>query len=154
MTDDQWLIGRWLGIAHCIGSNMTYWIMTKAGHVIEQLTVQHIITSDMTQPAVQQLVKDFDTAIGIRLIDENFQQAEQCVFYLEDEDEDPHNPTLVPTDAEYGDMITDPRQDVDEVDVYDKYLNAEFLIHRADGDSVRARVAKRARADTGEWIGR
>jgi hypothetical protein len=29
MTDDQRLIGRWLGIAHCIGSNMTYWILTK-----------------------------------------------------------------------------------------------------------------------------
>jgi hypothetical protein len=108
----------------------------------------------MTQTAVQQLVKDFDTAIDIRLMDGNFQQAEQGVFYLEDEDEDPYDPTLVPTDAEYGDMITDPRPDVDEVDVYDKYLNAEFLIHCAGGDSVRARVAKRARADTGEWIGR
>jgi hypothetical protein len=117
MTDDQRLIGRWLEIAHCIGSNMTYWILTKAGHVIARLTVQHIITSDMTQPAVQQLVKDFDTAIEIRLMDGNFQQAEQGVFYLEDEDENPHDPTMVPTDAEYGDMITDPRPDVDDVDV-------------------------------------
>jgi hypothetical protein len=62
---------------------------------------------------------------------------------MEDEDEDPYDPIMVPTDAEYGDMITDPRPDVDEVDVYDKYLNAEFLIHRADGDSVPVVCAKR-----------
>jgi hypothetical protein len=93
-------------------------------------------------------VKEFDAAIAICLMDDNFQQAEQGVFYLEDEDNDPYDPTLVPTDAKYGDMITDPRPDVDEIDVYDKYLNAEFLIHRADGDLVCAR------ADTGEWIGR
>jgi hypothetical protein len=127
--------------------------LDTAGHVIAHSAVQHVITSDMTQLAVQDLVKAFDTAIAISLMDDNFQQAEHGVFYLEYENNDPYGPMLVPTDAEYGDMITDPHPDVIEVDVYNKYLNAEFLIHCADGDLVCTRVAKRARADTGEWIG-
>lgn len=127
-TKRKRLIGRWLGIAHRIGSNMTYWILTKAGHVIARSTVQHVVTSDMTQPVVQELVKAFDTAITIHLMDDNFQQAEQGVFYLEDEDDDPYDPTLVPTDAEYGDMITDPCPDVDEIDVCDKYLNVFIVL--------------------------
>jgi hypothetical protein len=35
---------------------------------------------------------------------------------------------LVPTDAEYGDMITDPCPDVDEIDVCDKYLNVFIVL--------------------------
>jgi hypothetical protein len=154
MTDDQRLIGRWLGIAHCIGSYMFYWILTKAGHVIARSTVQHVITSDMSQKAIQERVKAFDMAIELRLADANLVQEESGVFYMDDEDTDEQNEMLIPTDAEYGDMITEPRPEVEEVDVYDKYLNAEFIIHRADGDAFRARVTKRAREDTGEWIGR
>jgi exo-beta-1,3-glucanase (GH17 family) len=62
MTQEQWLIGHWLGIAHRIGSNMTYWV-TKSGKVIEHSTVQHITTTDMAQPAIQDSVRVFDTAV-------------------------------------------------------------------------------------------
>ncbi|KAI2498321.1 Reverse transcriptase (RNA-dependent DNA polymerase) [Fragilaria crotonensis] len=34
MNNEQARIGRWLGIAHRVGSDMTYWILTRAGHVI------------------------------------------------------------------------------------------------------------------------
>ena len=34
MADDPKMIGRWLGIAHRVGSNMTYWILTQCGKVI------------------------------------------------------------------------------------------------------------------------
>jgi hypothetical protein len=153
MTNEQCLIGRWLGTAHQIGSNMTYWILMKSGHVIAWSTVQHVITSDMSQPAIQEQVKAFDTAIELRLADANFMQEEPGIFYMDDEEANKQNDMMIPTDAEYGDMITEPRPEVDDVDVYDEYLNAEFIIHHADGDAIRAHVAKRARADTGEWIG-
>ena len=29
MTDEQAKLGRWLGIAHRVGSDMTYWILTE-----------------------------------------------------------------------------------------------------------------------------
>jgi hypothetical protein len=32
MGEEQARVGRWLGIAHRIGSDMTYWILTEAGH--------------------------------------------------------------------------------------------------------------------------
>jgi hypothetical protein len=65
MTQEQRLVGRWLGIAHRIGSNMTYWILTKNGKVIARSTVQHITMTDMAQPAIQQdSVRLFDTPVS------------------------------------------------------------------------------------------
>jgi hypothetical protein len=52
MNTDQAKIGRWLGIAHRVGSDMTYWILTEAGHVIARSTVQHITTTDMAIEAI------------------------------------------------------------------------------------------------------
>jgi hypothetical protein len=51
-------------------------------------------------------------------------------------------------------MIPEPKPDVDDVETYDKYLNAEFIVNRADGDAIKARVRKRMRTDTGELVGR
>jgi hypothetical protein len=118
MTDEQRLIGRWLGIAHRIGSNMTYWILTKAGHVIARSTVQHAITSDVSQPAIQEQLKAFDTAIELRLADVNFIQEEPGIFYMDDEEVNEQNNMMIPTDAEYGDMITEPRPEADDVYIY------------------------------------
>ena len=36
------LHGRWLGVAHCIGSLMLYWILTQTGSVISSTTVQRV----------------------------------------------------------------------------------------------------------------
>jgi hypothetical protein len=33
-------IGQWLGIAHCVGNPMSYWILTETGHVIARTMVQ------------------------------------------------------------------------------------------------------------------
>jgi hypothetical protein len=49
-------------------------------------------------------------------------------------------------------MIQEPRPDVNNVNTYDCYLNAEIVVER-DGDSVCARVITRARTDSGAPIG-
>jgi hypothetical protein len=49
MSDEQARIGRWLGIAHRIGSDMTYWILTEAGNVIARSTVQHITVTEIVE---------------------------------------------------------------------------------------------------------
>jgi hypothetical protein len=145
MTEEQHLIGRWLGIAHHVGSDMTYWILTKSGRVIARSTVQHITTLDMQQDAIQQLQQLFDESIMERFTDEQFVLMEPGLFYLEDvESPEPVDEANIPDDAEYGDMIHEPRPDVDDIDTYDRYLNAEVVINR-DGKPLRARVVKRAK---------
>jgi hypothetical protein len=152
MTEEQRLIGRWLGIAHRVGSDMTYWILTKSGRVIARSTVQHITTTDMQQESIRQLMNVFDTSIAARFADEHFILLEPGLFYLEDmESPDPADDPNIPTDAEYGDMLQEPRPDVD-VDTYDRYLSAEIIVNR-DGEPMRARVVKRARSETGASIG-
>jgi hypothetical protein len=154
MTDEQQIIGRWLGILYRVGSDMTYWVLTETGNVIARSTVQHITQSDMSQEASKRKLQRFDEAVTNRFADEHFVIMEPDVFYLEDvEAPEPVVHGVVPQDDEYGDMIQEPRPDVDDVDTYDRYLNAEIMIER-DGEPVRARVVKRARADTGAPIGR
>jgi hypothetical protein len=70
MTEDQGKVGRWLGIAHRIGSDMTYWILTKGGKVIARSTVQHVTLSDMAKDAFETVVQDFESAFITRLNNE------------------------------------------------------------------------------------
>ena len=70
MTEEQGKVGRWLGIAHRIGSDMTYWILTKGGKVIARLTVQHNTITDMEKDAVKTAVQEFDLAVATQLDDE------------------------------------------------------------------------------------
>jgi hypothetical protein len=53
MTEDQRLLGHWLGIAHRMGSDLTYWILTQNGRVIARSMVQHVMTTDLQQPTIQ-----------------------------------------------------------------------------------------------------
>ena len=39
MAAKQARLGRWLGIAPRVGSDMTYWILTETGNVIARSTV-------------------------------------------------------------------------------------------------------------------
>jgi hypothetical protein len=59
MTDEQERVGRWLGIAHHVGSNMAYWLLTETGMVIARSTVQHITISNLATTDIKARV---DTA--------------------------------------------------------------------------------------------
>ena len=54
----------------------------------------------------------------------------------------------VPTGEEYGEML----QNIDNTEIYDQYLNAEFIVNQG-GKQVRARVAKQTQFDNGVLIG-
>ena len=157
MTEEQAKIGRWLGIAHRIGSDMTYWILTESGKVIARSTVQHITTTDMSADAMKTRMSTFDTNLLTRLDDENFQlDFPNHVFYLQDEHTPDTDPLAdIPTDAEYGDMIQHPKDDADniEFDTFDQYLGAEFLIN-SNGETAMATVTKRAKDNEGNAIGK
>ena len=90
MTDEQARIGRWLGISHRVGSDMTYWILTESGQVIARSTVQHITTSDMATDEMKTRVHTFDSNLTDRLADDNFAVLlPDHVFYLQDDDDSP-----------------------------------------------------------------
>ena len=156
MAGEQARLGRWLGIAHRVGSDMTYWILTESGNVIARSTVQHITTSDMATNAMKDRVKLFDETLLTRLDDENFQlDLPNHVFYLQDEDAPliANEAADIPEDSEYGDMMQPPKPEVDEYETFDQYLGAEFLVNN-NGESVPAKVQKRARDNSGKPIGK
>jgi hypothetical protein len=102
MTEEQASLGRWLGIAHRIGSDMTYWILTESGKVIARLIVQHVTTTDMLADAMKTRMSTFDANLHTRLDDKNFHlDTPNHVFYLQDD----AGPTIdtsshdIPTDA-------------------------------------------------------
>ena len=157
MTDEQARVGRWLGIAHRVGSDMTYWILTEAGTVIARSTVQHITVPDMATDAMKARVHTFDENLLTRLNDENFQlDLPGHVFYSQDDDDDsPFSVDNIPTASEYGDMVQAPKLEADEIEyeTFDPYLGAEFLVNN-NGESVPAKVVKRARDNDGKIIGK
>jgi hypothetical protein len=80
-------------------------------------------------------------------LEDNFVIEDPGFFYLDDDND--RIDGIVPTDEEYGDMIQEPTPDVE---TYDKYLNAEFVINRGD-EPICVSVNKRARTDGGNVIG-
>jgi hypothetical protein len=152
MNIAQRKLGRWLGVAHRVGTEMTYWIITKSAQVLARSTVQHVTIAEMGTDEIKTQVTEFNTALEIRLADDNFVIEEPGVFYMDDEEPDPEDEHLIPTEEEYGDMIQEPKPDIDDIEMYDKYLNSEFVVDRG-GEQVRAKVVKRSRSDSGYPIG-
>jgi hypothetical protein len=66
------------------------------------------------------------------LSEENFILEEPGIFYLDDEESNGCD-EWIPTEEEYGDMLIEPIPDVDDIETYNKYLNAEFVIDCGDG---------------------
>jgi hypothetical protein len=99
-----------------------------------------VTTTDLQQPTIQMKVQEFEEAVKIRLSADNVVIEEPGFFYLDD-DYDDRMDGVIPTDEEYGDMIQESMPDVDDIETYDKYLNAEFVINRGD-EPIRVRVYK------------
>jgi hypothetical protein len=60
-------------LAHHIGSDMCYWILTKLGQVISTTMVQHVTCLDTTKPEIAALIELFNEAVNRRLDDTHFQ---------------------------------------------------------------------------------
>ena len=87
LTDEQARIGRWLSILHRVGCDMTYWVLTEAGHVIARSTVQHITLTDMSTDVIKTRVHTIDTNLLTRLDDANFIiDLFNHIFYHQDDD--------------------------------------------------------------------
>jgi hypothetical protein len=95
-------LGRWLGVAHQIGSDMCYWVIPVSGVVLARTTVQHVTPLELQVPELQDQVKKFDIALRERLSDSNFVisgMEETTGFYLPD----------IYDMEEFADSVTVPR---------------------------------------------
>ena len=163
-TEDPRALGRWLGVSHRVGSDMSYWILTKSGKVISNPTVQHV-TSTEKESMVKE-IEEFNEKVNDRLNDKNHSTGELAgTFYLDDEeDEDPvmaeRRRVLTPTDAEYGDLTGSPcfepdtiANDSDGDAAIDKYIGAQLRLELA-GEAKEGKVIARATDSSGNKVGK
>ena len=52
-----------MGVAHRLGSNMSYWIMPISGQPISEATVQNVTRDDMLDPDISVQIKAFYQAL-------------------------------------------------------------------------------------------
>ena len=55
--------GRWLGVSHCVGSLMSYWVLTEKGNVISCTTVSRVTNLETQVDSTKSRLQEFDTAI-------------------------------------------------------------------------------------------
>ena len=67
LTEDKAEIGRILGVAHRVGSDLCYWVLTSTGKVIARTTVQRVVKDDLSLPTIQTKLEEFDTKIKEKL---------------------------------------------------------------------------------------
>ena len=157
-TDDQVHLGRWLGIAHRIGSDLCYWILTKSGKVVARTTVQHVVKDDLDKPEIVEKVKQFDLIVANRLDARDFTDDNGGgPGFLEDtriEEEKRGRAGLVPDDEEYGRMIWEDTPEADDKEPeYDEYVGSQIQIN-IGGEALVGTVIKRQKGLDGKPTGK
>ena len=129
-----------------MGSDLTYWILTKSGKVISCSTVQHITDSEQQKPDNKLKIEDFNRPVRSRLANTNFiddavQHLPPHIQDIELRDDKEVQKGIIPTNEEYGEMIEEDLLDVDEHDNHDKLIEAELRIE-IGGKPLSRRVIK------------
>jgi hypothetical protein len=116
-----------MGVAHCVGSDMCYWLMPVSGIPIINTTVQHITGKDLRNPDIKNRVDEFNTPLSHRLDDSNFTLDGNDInyFYPNDLYKVPQN-----GDPVQGDTDMEEWPEADDVDSYDKLIGAMFLLNQ------------------------
>ena len=61
--EDAKKLGRWIGVAHDVGSPMTYWILPASCRVIARSTVTFLSQDELNDPVAQNRIPELDLAI-------------------------------------------------------------------------------------------
>jgi len=122
-------------VAHQIGSDLCYWILTKTGRVIARTTIQRVTKEDLLLPHVKFKLQVFKDKIKPKMDDESH-RVDSPAEGLSLEDEEDLN------DEPEGE--TKPEQDDFTEEMYDAYLGAELLISSGD-QLIMGRVMKQTR---------
>lgn len=150
LTEHDRELARWVGVANNVGSDMCYWLIPVSGTPIATTTVQHVTAEDMRNIDIAQRVEQFNQCLSQRLDETNFvieDQQRPPDVYIEYDDEG----AIIPNDD------GETRPEADEVDSYDKWIGATFLldpIRNGDNVGTKARVMQRRTDPFGNPIGR
>lgn len=121
--------------------------------------MQHVTTTDQSEPALQHMIAAFDRDIHSRLDDHHFTDNAiplNTTPYLDDVYDNPEPPSssgTTPSDAEYGDMIEPDSKDADEHPDLDTFIHANLMLD-VGGEQLHGRVIKLAREPDGSKKGR
>ena len=156
-------LGRWLGVAHRVGSALCYWVLTESGKVIARTTVQHVTNAELREPTFNKQVQEFDNRVSTRLNSDghvDLTSSDPSIRNLDVDDDWSdkngfHMPTgNMPTDKDYGDMsLLQDIPEQDDIEEVDDHVGARVQIKRA-GEEVHGTVTKRARGNNGEPVGK
>ena len=117
-------LARWLGVAHRVGSDLCFWLLTSKGNVIARTTVQHVTREDFLDEATRVQIAQFDQGVNDRLNDDNHQitNSGAGTFFIDDDNDAILENSSTPSDSDYVDMIQDAKPDRDEVseETFDK----------------------------------
>jgi len=142
LTEDKAEIGRILGIAHRVGSDLCYWVLTSTGKIIARTTVQRVVKDDYLLPTVKTKMEEFDAKVKEKFKEERHRElapADGLILDDEDANDEPEEEVKV-------------EQDDFTEDTYDAYLGAELLVPSGDNFIV-SQVLKRVRDEDGNPVG-
>ena len=152
--DDSRKLGRWIGVAHDVGSPMTFWVLPQTCKVLARSTVTPLTEDELKNPEIQGLIAELDTSIkskiGDTLVDDDIDN--ELIGLYPDVPDDVFLP-----DRE-DDIAADHDAEMPEADdftpeAYDEYLTAEVLLPSM-GTVVKAKVTGRKRDADGNPIGK
>ena len=131
-------LGLWIGVSHRVGSDMSYWILPKSGHVGSYTTVQHVTKEDHANPKHRESIEEFLQQIKERLNDDHFEIRPEHgtnYLYLDDEMEDPAYP-LADAVPDYEDNFPEPEPDEEDAGV-DEYLQAaDYFVFPSESEGL------------------
>ena len=113
--------GRWLGVSHCIGSVLCYWVIDGKKTVYSRTMVQHAMAQDMKSDDIRCQFESLDALLMEWLNEKNFiSSGIPDMLYEEDMEVDYiDSPKMYDPSAIAGEIE-------EEVNIYDEYLGAEL----------------------------
>jgi hypothetical protein len=151
--DDPKKIGRWIGVAHDVGSPMTFWVLPASCRVLARSTVFPLTQDELGNPLVKTKLVDLDLSVAEK-IGNSVEDVDDALIGLFPEIPDdiflpnPEDGDYLPVDG--ADVA--PETDGFTPEEYDEYLTAEVLLPNM-GEVTKAKVVGRKRDADGKPVG-
>ena len=136
--EENTCLGQWLGVSHCIGSALCYWVIDEKGTVYSTTMVQHVTNQDLKSEDIRRQFELLDQRLNERLDDQNFVSPD-ALNMLYEEDLEPdyiNNPQQYDPEATAGDVEED-------TNVFNEYLGAELYFDVGPDGSLRKGTVKK-----------
>ena len=150
LGDKKAKLGRWLGVNRHVGQALSLHILKGDGRIITSTTVQNVTQKDALLPAVQDMMRSFDSHANNYLTTKSSTlaiDAEIDAAMILDADKPDNDDDFV--------FQCDENLDIDsyDLDTYNKFVGSAIQLNRG-GKLVRGRVKDRVRDDAGNLVGK